>query len=90
MAGFTGHFLNIQYCRLREFGENPKLPSNRNRGRNLQVPLGKTWEGAESRMIREPGDLPVVNDISPLLGQCGKNLFYFGGIKGGYFSNWWG
>src|SRR4029453_2634304 len=42
----------------REGGANPPRPRHCNRGRNSQVPLAMSREGAGSRTIRKPGDLP--------------------------------
>src|SRR5207244_4661545 len=43
----------------REGGASPPRPRHCNRGRNPREPLAVAgWEGAGSRTIREPGDLP--------------------------------
>src|SRR6266566_6953285 len=51
----------------REGGVNPPRPRHCNRGRNPQLPLAMSREGAGSRRIRKPGDLPGRAPPEPVL-----------------------
>jgi len=59
-----------------EAGESPARGRHRNRGRNPQNATGETREGAGSRMIRKPGNPPVMEENH--LSRAGKVEKFFG------------